>query len=162
MIKFVLQILWILSQLIICLWHTLHNWRQTTMDYCKIPSCCGFVFQYAIIAFLVAQIEACCLEFDKWWSPMEVLQYSTIATCLIMFSFWWKTFEFWLKMFLFVNNGYKIIKIDFSTTMASKSMRSKKWWIWKKDEDISFSKHWIMRSWLAIVGLLLAKPPCRK
>jgi hypothetical protein len=33
-------------------------------DY-KIPSCYGFVFQYAIIAFSIAQIEACCFEFDK-------------------------------------------------------------------------------------------------
>ncbi len=35
------------------------------MNDCKIPSCYEFVFQHAIIAFLVAQIESCCLEFDK-------------------------------------------------------------------------------------------------
>jgi hypothetical protein len=137
---------WISYQLIFCLWHTLHNWRQTTMNDCKIPSCYGFVFQYAIIAFSIAQIEVCCLEF---WQVMISYESITIFhDCNMLDNVFilMKNFEFWLKMLSFVNNGYKIIKIDFPTTMASESTMSKKWWIWIKDGDISFWKHWIKRS----------------
>jgi hypothetical protein len=153
---------WISSQLTFCLWHTLHNWRQTTMNDCKIPSCYGFVFQYRHYSFLNCTIRGML----SWiWQVMISYESITIFHDRNMFDnvfILMKNFEFWLTMFSFVNNGYKIIKIDFPTTMASKSMRSKKWWIWIKDKDISFSKHWIKRSRLAVIGLLLVEPPCRK
>jgi len=94
--KFCNGILWISSQLIFCLQQTLHNWRQTRMNDCKIPSCHGFVFQYAIIAFSIAQIKACCLEFDRWWSCITIFHNCNMLDDVFILM---KSFEFWLKMF---------------------------------------------------------------